>query len=415
MKILHTADWHLGNVFHGHNRIGEHRHFLAWLLDTLKEECPDVLVIAGDIFDSPNPSAAAEEMFYNFLIDASEAVMGMQIVAIAGNHDSAGRIDAPAQLLKRHNIHVRGTLPRNTETGEVDFDRLIIPLSHRSTTDAQAVCLAVPYLRPSDYPAGMNNGEGMRDLFDKLLYKVKKSNLRGLPIIAVAHFYAAGAEICENEHSERLVVGGQDCIAANVIDPSVCYTALGHLHKAQSIKSAAGEMQYAGSPIPLSFSESHYKHGVTLIEIDNEEKVNTQRIPYTPLRQLTTLPPHGSATPLDILRMIEKLPKRGRNDEGEAWPYLELKVEEKQPEPTLLHQIITSLEDKAVYFCRVVRVYQQDHTATTAHKTSNTLQTLTPIEMADLIYQDKYNSPLPDELKQRLLIAEEYSLSESLQ
>jgi exonuclease SbcD len=113
--------------------------------------------------------------------------------------------------------------------------------------------------------------------------------------------------------------------------------------------------------------------------------------------------------------MIEKLPKRGRNDEGEAWPYLELKVEEKQPEPTLLHQITTSLEDKAVYFCRVVRVYQQDHTATTVHKTSNTLQTLTPIEMADLIYQDKYNSPLPDELKQRLLIAEEYSLSESLQ
>ena len=295
MKILHTADWHLGNVFHGHNRIGEHRHFLAWLLDTLKEECPDVLVIAGDIFDSPNPSAAAEEMFYNFLIDASEAVMGMQIVAIAGNHDSAGRIDAPAQLLHRHNVYVRGTLPRNPKTGEIDYERLIIPLSKRSTTEPEMVCLAVPYLRPSDYPVGMGNGEGLRGLFSALLQEVNRGPHKGLPIISVAHFYAAGAEICENEHSERLVIGGQDCVEADVVGKNVCYTALGHLHKAQKVKSAVSEMQYSGSPIPMSFSESHYQHGLTLVEIDAAGHVETQRIVYTPQRQLTTLPTRGSA------------------------------------------------------------------------------------------------------------------------
>ena len=147
MKILHTADWHLGNIFHGHNRICEHQHFLTWLLATLRTERPDALVIAGDIFDSPNPSATAEEMLYNFLVDASEAVQGMQIIAIAGNHDSAGRIDAPAQLLKRHKIYVRGTLPRNTETVEIDYDELILPLSSKEDDEAQVVCLAVPYLR----------------------------------------------------------------------------------------------------------------------------------------------------------------------------------------------------------------------------------------------------------------------------
>jgi exonuclease SbcD len=370
------------------------------------------LVIAGDIFDSPNPSAAAEEMFYNFLVDASEAVMGMQIVAIAGNHDSAGRIDAPAQLLHRHNVYVRGTLPRNLKTGEIDYERLIIPLSKRSTTEPEMVCLAVPYLRPSDYPVGMGNGEGLRGLFSALLQEVNKGPHKGLPIISVAHFYAAGSEICENEHSERLVIGGQDCVEADVVGKNVCYTALGHLHKAQKVKSAVREMQYSGSPIPMSFSESHYQHGLSLVEIDAAGNVETQRIVYTPQRPLTTLPARGSALTSEILRMIESLPQRRKNDSGESWPYLELRIEENQPEPTLLYQITTALEDKAVHFCRVVRVYQRENTLSAAHQTTNMLQELSPVEMADLVYKDMYEEPLPEELKQRLIIAEEAALSE---
>jgi exonuclease SbcD len=351
-------------------------------------------------------------MFYNFLVDASEAVMGMQIVAIAGNHDSAGRIDAPAQLLHRHNVYVRGTLPRNPKTGEVDYERLIIPLSKRSTTEPEMVCLAVPYLRPSDYPVGMGNGEGLRGLFSVLLQEVNRGPHKGLPIISVAHFYAAGSEICENEHSERLVIGGQDCVEADVVGKNVCYTALGHLHKAQKVKSAVREMQYSGSPIPMSFSESHYQHGLTLVEIDAAGNVETQRIVYTPQRPLTTLPARGSARTSEILRMIESLPQRRKNDSGESWPYLELRIEENQPEPTLLYQITTALEDKAVHFCRVVRVYQRENTLSATHQTTNMLQELSPVEMADLVYKDMYEEPLPEELKQRLIIAEEAALSE---
>ena len=111
MKLIHTADWHLGNTFHGYDRTQEHRHFLDWLLDRLREQQPDALIVSGDIYDTPNPSAAAEELLYDFLLQATDAVRGLQVVLIAGNHDSAGRIDAPASLLKRHNIYVRGTLP----------------------------------------------------------------------------------------------------------------------------------------------------------------------------------------------------------------------------------------------------------------------------------------------------------------
>ena len=121
MKILHTADWHLGNNFHGYDRTDEHRHFLRWLLEVMEEKQPDVLIVAGDVFDTANPSARAEELLYDFLLRATQTVRGLQIVLIAGNHDSAGRLEAPASLLKTLNIYVRGTV-HFTAKGTPDFD-----------------------------------------------------------------------------------------------------------------------------------------------------------------------------------------------------------------------------------------------------------------------------------------------------
>ena len=104
MKFIHTADWHLGNTFHGHDRSEEHHHFLKHLLDLISTRRPDALIVAGDIFDTPNPSARAEAMLYDFLLEATSRVQGLQIVLIAGNHDSGSRLEAPAALLKSHNV-----------------------------------------------------------------------------------------------------------------------------------------------------------------------------------------------------------------------------------------------------------------------------------------------------------------------
>ena len=109
MKILHTSDWHLGNTFHGNDRLEEHRHFFDWLLETLSDRQPDVMIVAGDIFDSPNPSASSESLFYDFLIKAANAVPGMQIVIIAGNHDSAGRLEAQERCLSREIFSSEGS------------------------------------------------------------------------------------------------------------------------------------------------------------------------------------------------------------------------------------------------------------------------------------------------------------------
>lgn len=410
MKILHTADWHLGNTFHGHSRLDEHRHFLKWLLQTLREKQPDALLVTGDVFDSANPSAAAEELLYDFLLRATLEVPGLQIVLTAGNHDSAGRLEAPAALLKTHNIYVRGTIHYTTK-GEPDFDYYLLPLADRQTGRASCVCMALPYLRGGDYPAGMTPEEGLRFFFSQLHARLRKSNYKGLPIVVAAHFYAAGADICKDEHSERLVVGGQDCVEADVVGQNVSYAALGHIHKAQQVRGGEATY-YAGSALPMSFSELNYKHGVQFVDIDPQGEALVEFVEYSPLRSLITIPANGRAVSAEALfDCINSLPKRDKkNTDSLTWPYLEIHVEEAQPQPTLMHDVMEALQDRAVHFCRMLRVRPENKKADSANDADtpsvDTLTNINPLELARRNFEARFNSEMPEELVTRFKQAE---------
>ena len=410
MKILHTADWHLGNTFHGHSRLDEHRHFLKWLLQTLREKQPDALLVTGDVFDSANPSAAAEELLYDFLLRATLEVPGLQIVLTAGNHDSAGRLEAPAALLKTHNIYVRGTIHYTTK-GEPDFDYYLLPLADRQTGQASCVCMALPYLRGGDYPAGMTPEEGLRFFFSQLHARLRKSNYKGLPIVVAAHFYAAGADICKDEHSERLVVGGQDCVEADVVGQNVSYAALGHIHKAQQVRGGEATY-YAGSALPMSFSELNYKHGVQFVDIDPQGEALVEFVEYAPLRGLVTIPAKGRAVSADALfDCINNLPKRDKkNTDSLTWPYLEIHVEEAQPQPTLMHDVMEALQDRAVHFCRMLRVRPENKKGDSANDvntpSADTLANINPLELARRNFEARFNSEMPEELVTRFKQAE---------
>ena len=112
LKIIHTADWHLGQTFFGYDRDEEHEAFLSWLIDILTLRQTDVLLIAGDVFDVANPSAAAQRRFFRFLREANRRNPQLQIVIIAGNHDSAARLEAPIPLLEELNTSIVGAVPR---------------------------------------------------------------------------------------------------------------------------------------------------------------------------------------------------------------------------------------------------------------------------------------------------------------
>lgn len=403
MKILHTADWHLGNTFHGHGRLLEHKHFLSWLQEVVKQEQPDALLVTGDIFDTANPSAAAEELLYDFLLNATVLVPGLQIVLTAGNHDSAGRLEAPAALLKTHNIYVRGTI-HYLPSGEPDFNYYLLPLADRQTGQAACVCMALPYLRTSEYPAGMSPTEGLRFFFSEMQRAYRRSEFRNLPLIAAAHFYAAGAEVCQNDHSERVVVGGQDCVEADVVGREVSYVALGHIHKAQEVTSAC-HTAYAGSALPMSFAEINYQHGVTMIDLDEEGRTATRRIVYEPLRKLITIPANGNAvSATEVFKEIDHLPSQLKVKDVASYPYLEVRVEERQPEPTLMHDVMQALEDKAVRFCRMVRVRPETllkKESDEALAAVDQLASQSPLDLAQTFFQRKYGNEMPQTLAEK--------------
>jgi len=403
MKIIHTADLHLGNVFHQHSRVAEHRHFFQWLLQTLKHEEPDALIISGDIFDSPNPSVEVQRLFFDFLNQCTQENEGMQVVVIAGNHDSGARIEAAEELLRLHNIYVRGLIHRNEE-GEIDFDEYLLPLSLRDNAEARVVCFAIPYLRSGDYPAGMSVEEGLRYFLNGLQKRFRKSPFKALPTVACAHYYAAGADINAEEHSECLVVGGQDRVDADIMGEGFSYVALGHIHKAQQVSS---NTYYAGSALPMSFSERFYHHGVKMVEIGEDGETVVSHLEYNPLRHLLTIPAKGSAVPATIMDEICKLPEREKKDNGEAWPYLELRVLEEQPEPNFLHEVTEALSTKAVLFCRMTRETPKTSSPTSATTESiETIRNLTPMEMAQMVFDSRYGSEMPDSLRLRFEQAE---------
>jgi len=151
VKLIHTADWHLGQSFHGQERHVEHRAFLDWLLTTLIERQPDALLIAGDIFDVVNPSLRAQELLYDFIVAAHAALPTLEIVMIAGNHDSGSRIELPAPLMKSLKTHALGRV-HWLDDGSLDSDHLLVPLHDTMARSGPGVSLC-PSCAPPRSPA----------------------------------------------------------------------------------------------------------------------------------------------------------------------------------------------------------------------------------------------------------------------
>ena len=406
MKIIHTADWHLGNVFHRHNRVAEHRHFFGWLRDTIVQQQPDALIVSGDIFDGPNPAAEVQRLFYDFLTHLSVEHPGMSIILIAGNHDSGARLEAGEELLRLHNIFVRGTVWKDAE-GETYFERMILPLAPRGSDTAEVVCYALPFLRPADYPAGLSVQDGLRHYLKNLDKRLKKTAFKRLPVVVAAHFYAHGALIQAHEHSERLVVGGQDMVEIDTMGKDYAYVALGHIHRPQAVGNCAN-VRYAGSPLALSFSERDYKRAVNLVEIDTQGHVETTSLFYTPLCALISLPDRGALDPQEALSRLRSLPDAQPDDDREAYPYVEMNIRLAQPEPELRRRIGEIIEHKAVKFCRITTSTYREQSAqddTQRPAVENSLHSQAPIDIAQQYYTARYGNEMPEALVERFNIA----------
>ena len=253
--------------------------FSRRLEEIIVERNVDALIIAGDVFDSQNPSGEAQQLFYDTLVRLSRARPRMTTVIVSGNHDAAGRLEAPRPLLEAFNIRVVGNVRRHD--GQIEASRHLVPIVDASGALAAHV-LAVSYptaaclpnLTRLDDEAGSPVVAGVRTLYAELL-EALRPQMDGLPFVATGHLHVAGG--IEFEGAERrILVGGQHAVPHDVFPPEASYVALGHLHKAQAV--GRDTVRYSGSLIPLSATEQPYLHGVTLVSLDGV-KIVSEHIP----------------------------------------------------------------------------------------------------------------------------------------
>lgn len=396
IRILHTADWHLGQTFFGYDRTEEHGVFLNWLAEEIRQKEIDALIIAGDVFDVSNPSAASQSMYYQFIYRVTAENPYLQIVIVAGNHDSAARLEAPLPLLQAMRTEVRGVV-RKLEGGEIDYDHLTVELKNRQG-EVELLCMAVPFLRQGDYPAVQTEGnpyaEGVRELYAQLLQRLWKRRTENQAILAIGHLQATGSEIAEKDYSERTVIGGLECVSPEAFSEQIAYTALGHIHKAQRV-SGRENVRYAGSPIPMSFAEKHYHHGVVMVTFDGGCAVDIERLECPKLIPLVSVPNGEPVSPEAILKALKELPET----EAVA-PYLEVKVLLEEPEPMLRQEIEEALADKNYRLARIVSTYHTDigNTVKENENWKRGLQEMSPLQIAQSAFEKIYQVEMPVEL-----------------
>lgn len=338
MRILHTADWHIGQTLNGWSREAEHRAFLDQLHGLVLAERVDVLLVSGDVFDGINPSGEAQRLLYGAIARMVRATPHLQIILTAGNHDPAQRLEAPEAVLNELGVHVLGTLRRGPSG--VDLDRHLVPLRDR-TGVLRAHVLAVPFLRQADLPGlqlGAQDGAepaitvAVRTLHAEMT-AAALARVGDLPLLAMGHLTCSGGLASEGAE-RRILIGGEHAVPPDVFPAQLVYVALGHLHRPQSLDG--GRVRYSGSPFPLSATEIPYAHGVTLLDLD--EGIAPRHIPLTRPVPLFRVPTVGAAL-LDVvladLAKLDMSPETAR----EAQPFLYIALTADRPVSVLAAEI----------------------------------------------------------------------------
>lgn len=316
MKILHTSDWHLGRSLYGRTRYDEFSQFLNWLGTTIEEKSIDVLLVAGDVFDTCTPNNRAQGLYYRFLCRVSESCC-RYVVIIAGNHDSPSFLTAPKELLRTLNVYIVGAKANNIEDEVIVVQRTELP---------EAIICAVPYLRDKDIRT-VSPGESIDDKNAKLIEGLKnhyanvcsiaeqkqldfqKAGYTDVPIIAMGHLFTAGAETTDEDGVRELYVGSLAHVGKEAFPSSIDYLALGHLHIPQRV-GGTEHIRYSGSPLPMGYGEATQKKQVLLIDFNNSSP-NIQEIQVPCFQQLVRIV--GSLD--EIHTKIEALKK----EESRAW------------------------------------------------------------------------------------------------
>ncbi|MEP9317093.1 exonuclease subunit SbcD [Pseudomonas sp. LABIM340] len=305
MRILHTSDWHLGQHFMGKSREAEHQAFCAWLVEQVREQAVDAVIIAGDVFDTGAPPSYAREQYNRFIVELRST--GARLVVLGGNHDSVAMLEESRDLLACLDTQVIAAVG-------TDLDRQLLVLPQHDGQPGAILC-AIPFIRPRDVltsQAGQSAQDKQlalqqaiqmhyRELFERA--EAQRAALgRHLPIIATGHLTTVGASASESVR--EIYVGTLEAFPTSAF-PAADYIALGHIHRPQKV-GGLEHIRYCGSPIALSFDEATQGKEVLLVDLDDGGLRSVTALPVPRFQPLKSVSGSLAELPAELARVARE-------------------------------------------------------------------------------------------------------------
>ncbi len=330
MRVLHTSDWHLGKNLEGRDRLCEQEEFIQELSQIVKDEEIDLVLVAGDIFDTYNPPALAEQLFCN-AIDLLAEEGKRAIVIVAGNHDNPDRLCAVETLAQRQGIFLLG-LPVSEVYPQVFSNKASCIASGAGWLEISvpgcehnAVILTLAYpseARLKELISFDLDEDKMQKAYSERVKNILMANSqnfrRDTVNLLVSHIYTAGGKITDSERSFHL--GGACTVYPEAIPPEVQYAALGHLHRPQRVGGTEVPAYYSGSPLAYSFSEANQTKSVYIIDVSPDSHAHVKSVHLNSGKPLVKWVAKGGVN--EVLKWCEE----GRNTN--AWIELEIYLKE---------------------------------------------------------------------------------------
>lgn len=380
MKIIHTADWHIGHELYGYDREEEFGYFFTQLADLMAEEQPDALLVSGDVYDSYMPSNAAVKQLNTALLSLHEASPETEIILTAGNHDSGLRLEAAAPPWLSHRIHLIGTIDPTLERNRIEIE-------------GNGVVMAIPFCYPANFPHQESDKveERQKSFFRRVSEQLSRESL---PTVLMAHLYLFGVQL-NGTRQPRDLVGGSEAMPLSDIGTGYDYLALGHIHRRQRVGDRA---LYSGSPLPISFDEPA-EHGVLVVELHKGKAPRVDFRALTTARPLLTLPEEvvTYSEAIEILRTMDA--------DEQAYIRLHVLGEPDKPLPfDYLEQATKALEGKSARYCTVKVEYSESVAAEREEQrmvSPDELNTYSPQRIVEMYLEDQPD--LSEEGRQELL------------
>lgn len=368
MRLLHTSDWHLGQHFMGKTRQAEHQAFCAWLIEQVREHAVQVVLVAGDIFDTGSPPSYAREQYNHFVVALRDT--GCQLVVLGGNHDSVAMLGESRTLLAQLGTRVIPGVG-------VHLHEQLLVLEGADGQPSALLC-AIPFIRPRDVlrsEAGQSAADKQLSLQQAIhahyqalfeLALARRAELgAALPIIATGHLTTVGASASESVR--EIYVGALEAFPTSSF-PAADYIALGHIHRPQKV-GGLEHIRYSGSPIPLSFDEARQQKEVLLVDVDESGLREVRALPVPRFQALQSIRGSLKTLPAALAEAaIDGTPERP------VW--LEVQVEGDDYLSDLQVRIAALCEGLPV---EVLRIRRARGTAVASlHGEQSTLDELTP-------------------------------------